>query len=110
MKKIAKTTKKNAATKTVLAGMTAFAIMAGSVGVKAETLPDPGGLDLSNLNTLMAQIVWQDRMELMTSQERLSATSMYGRENGRENYDTAVSRSNLLNSPAARYLVGKVSD
>lgn len=105
-----KITKTNAAAKTVLAGMAALAIMAGSASAKAEPLPEPGGLDLSNLSTLMAQIVWQDRMELMTSQERLSATSMYGRENGRENYDTSVTRSNLLNSPAARFLVGKVSD
>ena len=73
-----------------------------SAVVAMEPVRDPGRIDLRRPDILLTQIVWQDRSELGTSRNRFQAAYIgaleqrYGRPGG-------VSRSNLLNSPAARY-------
>ena len=64
---------------------------------------DPGRIDLRRPGVLLTQIVWQDRSEFKTSQNRIHSAYINGLE---QRYGThrGVSRSNLLNSPAARYI------
>lgn len=73
-----------------------------SAALAMEPGRDRGRIDLRHPDILLTQIVWQDRSELPTSRNRFQAAytgdleQRYGRLG-------KVSRSNLLNSPAARY-------
>ncbi len=84
---------------TLLAFFTVLAI--GSAALAMEPGREPGRIDLRRPDILLTQIAWQDRSELETSRNRFQAAYIgvleqrYGRPG-------KVSRSNLLNSPAAR--------
>ncbi len=84
----------------LLAFFTALAI--SSAALAMEPARDPGRIDLRRPDILLTQIAWQDRSELQTSRNRFQAAYIGGLE---QSYGTLgkVSRSNLLNSPAARY-------
>ena len=85
---------------TSLLFLMAFTI--SSAALAMEPARDRGRIDLRHPDILLTQIVWQDRSELPTSRNRFQAAytgdleQRYGRLG-------KVSRSNLLNSPAARY-------
>ncbi len=97
----------NFRTNVLTKGLSAFlpfvAVLAfSSAALAMEPARDPGRIDLRHPDILLTQLVWQDRSELQTSRNRFQAAYIgvleqrYGRPG-------EVSRSNLLNSPAARY-------
>ncbi len=77
------------------------ALTISSAALAMEPAGDPGRIDLRHPDVLLTQIVWQDRTEIKTDRNRFQAAYIgvleqrYGRPG-------EVSRSNLLNSPAAR--------
>lgn len=85
---------------TVLPLLAMFAI--SSAALAMEPVQDPGRIDLRRPDILLTQIAWQDRSQFQTSRNRFQAAYFDGLE---QRYGRAgkVSRSNLLNSPAARY-------
>ena len=78
------------------------ALTISSAALAMEPGRDRARIDLRHPDILLTQIVWQDRSELQTSRNRFQAAYIGGLE---QSYGTLakVSRSNLLNSPAARY-------
>ncbi len=84
---------------TSLLFLLAFTI--SSAALAMEPGREPGRIDLRRPDILLTQIAWQDRSELETSRDRFHVAYIgvleqrYGRPG-------EVSRSNLLNSPAAR--------
>ena len=85
---------------TVLPLMALFAISSAALVMEPDR--DPGRIDLRRPDIVLTQIAWQNRSELETSQNRFHAAYLDGLERRYGRYGR-VSRSNLLNSPAARY-------
>lgn len=77
-------------------------LVISSAVMAMEPEQDPGRIDLTRPDLLLTRIAWQDRTEFVTSRNRLNATYL-GRLESQYGRHGAVSRSNLLNSPAARY-------
>ena len=86
---------------TSLLFLTALTISSAALAI--EPARDPGRIDLRRPKILLTQIAWQDRTEFKTSRSRFQAAyiGVLERRYGRP---AEVSRSNLLNSPAARYV------
>ncbi len=78
-----------------------MAFTMSSAALAMEPARDPGRIDLRRPDVLLTQIAWQDRTELKTSRDRFQAAYMDGLEH-RYGRPGEVSRSNLLNSAAAR--------
>ena len=74
-----------------------------SAALAMEPARDLGRIDLRRPDILLTQIAWQDRTEFKTAQNRIHAAYLDGLEH-RYGRSREVSRSNLLNSPAARYV------
>ncbi len=72
-----------------------------SAAYAMEPARDPGRIDLRHPDVLLTQIVWQDRTEIKTDRNRFQAAYINGLEQ-RYGRPGEVSRSNLLNSAAAR--------
>ena len=79
------------------------ALTISSAALAIEPAGDPGRIDLRRPDLLLTQIAWQDRTELKTSRDRFRTAYIDGLER-RYGRHPEVSRSNLLNSPAARYV------
>ena len=77
------------------------ALTISSAALAMEPARDPGRIDLRRPDILLTQIAWQDRSELKTSRNRIHDAYLDGLERRYGRYGE-VSRSNLLNSPAAR--------
>ena len=86
---------------TSLLFLTALTISSAALAI--EPTGDPGRIDLRRPDILLAQIAWQDRTEIKTFRNRFQ-TVYFGDLGRRYGRNPEVSRSNLLNSPAARYL------
>ena len=78
------------------------ALTISSAALAVEPTRDPGRIDLRRPDILLTQIAWQDRSEFKTSRNRFR-TAYIGVLELRYGRHPEVSRSNLLNSPAARY-------
>lgn len=85
----------------IAVAVTIAAIMPAS----AEPAKDTGRIDLLRPGRLLVQLTDQDRTEVAAERYRLSYVYTIGSERGYRD----VSRSNLLNSPAARYLARKLT-
>ena len=85
---------------TSLLFLTVFAMSSAALAMEPDR--DPGRIDLRRPDILLTQIAWQDRSELKTSRNRIHDAYLDGLERRYGRYGE-VSRSNLLNSPAARY-------
>ena len=79
------------------------ALTISSAALAIEPARDPGRIDLRRPDILLTQIAWQDRSALETSRDRIR-TAYIGVVERRYGRPAEVSRSNLLNSPAARYV------
>ena len=91
-------------TKGLAAGLLFLTTLAmNSAAFAMEPARDPGRIDLRSPRLLLTQIAWQDRTEFKTSQNRFQTAYIDGLEQ-RHGRHGEVSRSNLLNSPAARYV------
>ena len=91
-------------TKGLAAGLlflTVFTMSSAAFAMEPDR--DPGRIDLRRPGVLLTQIVWQDRAQFKTSENRLHATYLDSLERSYGRH-AEVSRSNLLNSPAARYV------
>ena len=77
------------------------ALTISSAVVAMEPARDPGRIDLRRPDILLTQIAWQDRSEVKASRDRFQ-TAYIGVLEQRYGRPGDVSRSNLLNSPAAR--------
>ncbi len=86
---------------TILPLMAMLAV--SSAALAMEPVRDPGRIDLRRPDILLTQIAWQDRGEFRTSRNRFQVAYFDGLEQ-RYGRPGKVSRSNLLNSPAARYV------
>ena len=92
----------NVSAKGLSAFLAIFMLLTISSAVVAmEPARDPGRIDLRRPDILLTQIAWQDRSALETSRNRFQ-TSYIGVLEQRYGRPGDVSRSNLLNSPAAR--------
>ena len=80
-----------------------LAFTMSSAAVAMEPARDPGRIDLRSPGVLLTQIVWQNRSAFKTSQNRFQTAYIDGLERSYGRHPE-VSRSNLLNSPAARYV------
>ena len=78
-----------------------MAFTMSSAALTMEPARDHGRIDLRHPDILLTQIAWQDRSQLRTSRNRFQAAYMDGLEH-RYGRPGEVSRSNLLNSAAAR--------
>lgn len=86
----------------------ALFILAGSVFLMpaaAEASDDSSRINLLRPGRLIVQITEQDNTETTGDRFRFPAIYTTGQDRGYRN----VSRSNLLNSPAARYLARKLT-
>ncbi len=91
-------------TKGLAAGLlflTVFTMSSAAFAMEPDR--DPGRIDLRRPGVLLTQIVWQNRSAFKTSQNRFQTAYIDGLEQ-RHGRHGEVSRSNLLNSPAARYV------
>ncbi len=79
------------------------ALTISSAALANEPARDPGRIDLRRPGVLLTQIAWQDRSEFKASRNRFQAAYI-GVLEQRYGRPAEVSRSNLLNSPAARYV------
>ena len=77
------------------------ALTISSAALAMEPGHDPGRIDLRRPDILLSQIAWQDRSALERSRNRFQ-TAYIGVLEQRYGRPGDVSRSNLLNSPAAR--------
>ena len=84
----------------LLAFFTVLAISSAVVAMEPDH--DRGRIDLRHPDILLTQIAWQDRSAIETSRNRFQAAYI-GRLEERYGRAGEVSRSNLFNSPAARY-------
>lgn len=71
----------------------------------AETSDDSSRINLLRPDRLLVQISQQDRAEVASDHFRLPVIYTTGQDRGYRD----VSRSNLLNSPAARYFARKLT-
>lgn len=86
----------------------ALFVLAGSVfavPATAQTSNDSNRINLLRPDRLLVQITEQDGTEIANDRYRLQVAYMSGQDRGYRD----VSRSNLLNSPAARYLARKLT-
>ncbi len=79
------------------------ALTISSAALAIEPARDPGRIDLRRPDLLLTQIAWQDRSAFKASRNRFRSAYIDGLER-RYGRHPEVSHSNLLNSPAARYL------
>ena len=92
----------------VIASSALFIFLAGAIfamPAAAETRADSSRINFLQPARLLVQITEQDRSEPTSDRFRLPATYLSGQDRGYRD----VSRSNLLNSPAARYLARKLT-
>ena len=78
------------------------ALTISSAAFAMEPAKDPGRIDLRHLDLLLVQITMQDRAERETSRYRLNGNYILPSLERSHGWHGTVSRSNLLNSPAAR--------
>ncbi|MCH8863601.1 MAG: hypothetical protein IID51_14010 [Proteobacteria bacterium] len=83
-----------------LAMVILLATPAGAAGLAGEPTGEPGHINLLRPDRLLLQITMQSRGEATRDTRRMPVAYISGQDRGYRD----VSRSNLLNSPAARYL------